>query len=269
MKGSDIMKIVIDEVLKKLRSQKGLTQEALAEEMGVSVQAVSKWENGLSCPDIAALPGLAEYLGVTVDHLLTGREVSAASAANAVLELPDDGVLRVVQAVGNRLLSAGEAKEKIKLIFPEKRPGELPEKLNVEIRCECTVEGDIYGNLNAGCGVQCGNVAGTVNAGNGISCGSVGGSANAGDGISCGSVGGSATAGDGISCGSVGGSATAGDSVSCVNIGGSASAGDGIRCQTIGGDVIECRGNIECNEIKGNVRCEGDINYYTEKVVGD
>ncbi|MDE7293263.1 MAG: helix-turn-helix domain-containing protein, partial [Oscillospiraceae bacterium] len=209
MKGSDIMKIVIDEVLKKLRSQKGLTQEALAEEMGVSVQAVSKWENGLSCPDIAALPGLAEFLGVTVDYLLTGRVASAANAASAVLDLPDDGVLRVVQAVGNRLLSADKAREKIKLIFPEKQP----EMLNVEIRCECSIEGDIYGNLNAGCGVKCGNVEGTVNAGNGIVCGNVGGSANAGNGVSCGNVGENVSAGDGVNCGHLSEKVSAGDSM--------------------------------------------------------
>ncbi|MDE6592285.1 MAG: helix-turn-helix domain-containing protein [Oscillospiraceae bacterium] len=269
MKGSDIMKIVIDEVLKKLRSQKGLTQEALAEKMGVSVQAVSKWENGLSCPDIGLLPGMAEFLGVTADYLLTGRVASAANVASAALDLPDDGVLRVVQAVGNRLLSADEAKEEIKLIFPEKCTEELPQKLNVEIRCECTIEGDIYGDLNAGGGVQCGNVEGTVNAGNGIVCGNVGGSANAGAGIVCGNVGENVSAGDGVNCVNVGENVSAGDSVNCTNIGENASAGDSIRCQTIGGDVVECRGNIECNEIKGNASCEGDINYYTERVVKD
>ena len=55
-----------------LRREKGLTQEGLAERMGVSPQAVSKWENDQNCPDIALLPQLARTLGVTVDHLLTG-----------------------------------------------------------------------------------------------------------------------------------------------------------------------------------------------------
>ena len=57
-----------------LRRQKGLKQEELAEHMGVSPQAVSKWENDLNCPDIALLPLLAGTLGVTVDHLLTGEK---------------------------------------------------------------------------------------------------------------------------------------------------------------------------------------------------
>lgn len=57
-----------------LRREKGLKQEELAERMGVSPQAVSKWENDLNCPDIALLPQLAKTLDVTVDHLLTGEK---------------------------------------------------------------------------------------------------------------------------------------------------------------------------------------------------
>lgn len=54
----------------QLRKEKGFTQEQLAEKMGVSAQAVSKWENDVSCPDISILPNLAEVLGVTTDELL-------------------------------------------------------------------------------------------------------------------------------------------------------------------------------------------------------
>ena len=56
-----------------LRREKGLKQEELAETLNVSPQAVSKWENDLSCPDISLLPELARILGVTVDELLTGK----------------------------------------------------------------------------------------------------------------------------------------------------------------------------------------------------
>ncbi len=58
----------------ELRSGRGIKQNELAERLGVSAQAVSKWENDVSCPDISALPQLAEELGVTVDELLTGKE---------------------------------------------------------------------------------------------------------------------------------------------------------------------------------------------------
>jgi len=52
------------------RKEKKMTQEELAEKLDVSSQAVSKWENDLSCPDIMLLPKLAEELGMTVDALL-------------------------------------------------------------------------------------------------------------------------------------------------------------------------------------------------------
>lgn len=57
----------------KYRKGKGLTQEALANQMGVSAQAVSKWETDASCPDITALPQLCKILGITTDELLTGN----------------------------------------------------------------------------------------------------------------------------------------------------------------------------------------------------
>lgn len=56
-----------------LRRQKDMTQETLAEALGISPQAVSKWENDVSCPDIMLLPQLAGMLGVTVDALLSGE----------------------------------------------------------------------------------------------------------------------------------------------------------------------------------------------------
>lgn len=56
------------------RKAKGITQEKLAEICGVTPQAVSKWENDLSCPDIAILRLLARTLGVTVDELLNEED---------------------------------------------------------------------------------------------------------------------------------------------------------------------------------------------------
>lgn len=53
-----------------LRKEKGMTQQMLAEKMGVTDKAVSKWERDLSCPDVSSLPKLAEELGVSVDALM-------------------------------------------------------------------------------------------------------------------------------------------------------------------------------------------------------
>lgn len=52
------------------RRRLGLTQDQLAEKLGVTAQAVSKWENDLSCPDIGTLPALAAIFGITTDELL-------------------------------------------------------------------------------------------------------------------------------------------------------------------------------------------------------
>lgn len=60
----------IGDRIKFHRKRLGMTQEQLAERMGVSAQAVSKWENNLSCPDISVLPELAAIFGISVDELL-------------------------------------------------------------------------------------------------------------------------------------------------------------------------------------------------------
>lgn len=53
-----------------LRKEKGMTQLDLAQQLGVTDKAVSKWERDLSCPDVNSLPKLAEILGVSVDELM-------------------------------------------------------------------------------------------------------------------------------------------------------------------------------------------------------
>lgn len=55
------------------RRNKKLRQEDLAEALGVSAQAVSKWENDISYPDIMLLPKLSEELDISIDELLTGK----------------------------------------------------------------------------------------------------------------------------------------------------------------------------------------------------
>lgn len=60
------------------RKAKNIKQDELAEMLLVSPQAVSKWENDISCPDISLLPKLSEILGITVDELLSGKKENAA-----------------------------------------------------------------------------------------------------------------------------------------------------------------------------------------------
>ena len=71
------------------RKKLGLTQDQLAEKLGVTAQAVSKWENDQSCPDIAMLPKLAEIFGTTTDILL-GRTAQPVHQAEVVSDDEDD-----------------------------------------------------------------------------------------------------------------------------------------------------------------------------------
>ncbi len=65
------------------RKRLGLTQDALAEKLGVTAQAVSKWENDQSCPDITTLPKLADIFGISTDALL-GHENTQVHTAEVV-----------------------------------------------------------------------------------------------------------------------------------------------------------------------------------------
>ena len=69
------------ENVKKLRLQKGITQEDLASALGVCPQAVSKWENGNTYPDGPLLLPLSKQLGVSLDTLFANEEVYTADVA--------------------------------------------------------------------------------------------------------------------------------------------------------------------------------------------
>ena len=101
------MDMTIGKRIALLRKEKGLTQEELAGHMGVSPQAVSKWENDQTCPDISALPRLARLLGVTVDELLEGQAETPAVRILPPAERkdPKDMMLRVTvdSADGDRV----------------------------------------------------------------------------------------------------------------------------------------------------------------------
>ena len=74
----------LNERIAYYRKERGLTQEELAEKCSVTPQAVSKWENGLTAPDISLLPRLGEVFGCTTDELLgVERPETAALALGA------------------------------------------------------------------------------------------------------------------------------------------------------------------------------------------
>ena len=67
------MKETLGQRIARLRKEKKFTQDDLAKKFNVSTQAISKWENDLSAPDISILKELANTLGVTIDYLLSNE----------------------------------------------------------------------------------------------------------------------------------------------------------------------------------------------------
>ena len=87
----------------KLRKDKKLTQEQLAEKMGVSINAVSKWERGLSFPDVSLLKKLCNELGISVEELINGEEDKSEEAKE--------------RAIINVVKSKNKEKKKTKIII--------------------------------------------------------------------------------------------------------------------------------------------------------
>ena len=84
-----------------LRKEKGMTQLELAEKMGVTDKAVSKWERDLSFPDVSYIPKLAEILGVSVDELMQVKAESKDDASKKKIdEIIDVAFKGVALAMG-------------------------------------------------------------------------------------------------------------------------------------------------------------------------
>ena len=104
------MSQTLGERIASLRKKAGLTQEELAEKLGISPQAVSKWENDLSCPDVMSLRPLANLFGVTADELLAPGEISRAEVLPEVeRKNVDDMMLRIY---------VNDNEDKVKLNIP-------------------------------------------------------------------------------------------------------------------------------------------------------
>ncbi len=220
------------------RKEKGLTQEALANKLGVSNQAVSKWEGDVCCPDLQLLPLLADTLELSLDELF-GREskekpIQKAEADSQILpiaaELPweDDDAIHAVLFQGHRLLQPKQGS-----LFRHDKYDEI--RKTVELHFSGTAQ-DIYSDFSVVCTDS--TISGSIRAGDGVTCTDVGGDVTAGDGVTCGNVGGDVSANDSVRCGEVKGNVRVSDSVTCGDISGSVSA-ERVRCTKAGGEEQE------------------------------
>lgn len=88
-------------MISSLRKQKGMTQSELAEKMGVTDKAVSKWERDLSFPDITSIPKLAEIFEISVDELMQVKtSTKEKRIKNKVDEIVDTALNGVGMAMG-------------------------------------------------------------------------------------------------------------------------------------------------------------------------
>ena len=97
--------IILAANILKYRKKSGLSQEELANKLGVTFQAVSKWENAKAAPDITFLPILADVFGCCIDELF-GRIVKTENYFDLCTELPfpDDTIMREVLCNGRKII---------------------------------------------------------------------------------------------------------------------------------------------------------------------
>ena len=87
-------------MISSLRKAKGMTQLELAEKMGVTDKAVSKWERDLSYPDINTIPKLADLFDTSVDELMQGQTVMKENKKNRKSDIVDTVLRGLGEAMG-------------------------------------------------------------------------------------------------------------------------------------------------------------------------
>ena len=196
------------EIIVNRRKALGLTQEGLAQKLGVTNQAVSKWESGQSCPDLALLPRIADLFGITIDELF-GREPKAVSfPAQPPFPWPDDGGLRGLLYAGHtRVYGPVEGADEIHFCY------EGP-ALNIESAVSVYCD-DVMGNVTAGGSVNCDDVYGSISAQGSVNCDDVKGDIRAGGNVACDCAEGDVHAGGNVQVDEASGDIHAGGSVYC------------------------------------------------------
>lgn len=214
------------------RRQLGITQEALAQKLEVSNQAVSKWESGQCCPDISLLPLLADIFRITIDALFDRPGACMESAPEVPWE--EDDTLHVAVFRGRTYIARGDACTDT--TFRYEGPA-----LNIDCALNLHCEA-VSGNATAGGNIECGEVHGSVQAGGSVTCDGVHSSVNAGGNVTCDDINGDVFAGGNVTCDLVEGNVKAGGNLNCDEICGNVTAEGSIYC-----DEINCEAASDSN----------------------
>lgn len=179
----------------RLRKEMSITQEELAGRLGISFQAVSKWENAKSTPDLAFLPAIADIFGVSIDELFSRTPANYDKSQNcAGLPWGDDEVIRAVLYKGRNIIDSCDIEgDSFTFIFEG-------EAQSVSSLYNVTVNGNVSGTVSTCGDVNCGSINGGCNVGGDIqSCGDINGDCNVGGDIHyCGNIKGDCTVGGNI-----------------------------------------------------------------------
>ncbi len=222
----DNTNIVLATNIQNLRKKLGFTQEELAQKLGVTFQAISKWENAKSAPDILFLPIMADLFGCSIDELFSSN-IESRDGIKYCTELPwdDDDIIRGIVCEGRRILQVADS---ITQKFTFEIIGDTK---SVESKCNIEISGNVSGGCNAGGSINVGgNLWGGVNCGDSVQCGcNIHGDINCGDNVTA-------------AC----------DILGDVNCGENATAGCDIKAGTVKCNKIQCE-SLECESIDKNV----------------
>ena len=267
----------IGTIIMRLRKEHGMTQEQLANALGITFQAVSKWENGISSPDISNIKAIAQLFGVSIDSLFglellpekdnnrfadaddaikkTENTFAASDEKHMVKEDRDnafaeeypseDAFLKAASWADDDTLRVVMYRGQKLLSFEEVKTGLLARKVQLEYHGEAL-------NVSSCCDVTCGKVSGNVYAEGDVNCDAVYGSVSAGGDVNCNGIGASVEAGGDVNCDDVGGDIRCGGYVDCGSVVGSVSAGGDVDCGSVGGNVTAA-GDVDCGGVAGNV----------------
>ena len=230
--------IILAANILKYRKKSGLSQEELANKLGVTFQAVSKWENAKSAPDITFLPIMADIFGCYIDELFS-RDVKKEIHYDHCSEFPweDDNVVRGVVCEGRKILQCEQLVDR----FTFEITGDAK---NVQSECNIEVKGNVSGGCKAGKNI---NVSGVVSGGcNSMGYIVIGGHLSGG----CNSGGDITVAGSFSGGGNIGGNAICNGNFSGdISCGGALTVKGDVEAVTITGSVI-CNA-LKCDVIKG------------------
>ena len=161
--GMENVNIVLAANILKYRKKSGLSQDDLAQKLGVTFQAVSKWENAKAAPDITFLPIMADIFDCYIDELFS-REVNTEIHYDHCAEFPwaDDNTIRIFQTVGKKIIKSQEVNTCIEVAFPRNCNETTRQYFKVEVLGNLMSDSSINGDVVCHGRIDCHEINGDI-----------------------------------------------------------------------------------------------------------